>query len=227
MPRKKKELPQKKDITANVYNTDGDVVSTRMLSNDVFDIPMQEGLIHLAVVSQGARNRKGTASTKTKGEVRGGGRKPWKQKGTGRARHGSIRSPLWRGGGITFGPRPDRNYDLKMNKKAKRKALCMIFSQRAHDENIILLDTISFEQPKTKQAVGVLKKLPLGIDLKKKRKVGFIATKDDKNIRKSLRNIPCVNLLSLESLNIIDVMKCSKLIVSLSSLEKIEQTFKQ
>ncbi len=227
MALKKKEQQQKKDITANVYNTDGDVVSTRMLSQDVFDIPMQEGLIHLAVVSQGARNRKGTASTKTKGEVRGGGKKPWKQKGTGRARHGSIRSPLWRGGGITFGPRPDRNYDLKMNKKAKRKALCMVFSQRAHAENIILLDSISFEQPKTKLALGILKKLPLGLDLKKRKKIGFIATKEDKNIRKSLRNIPGVNLLSLESLNIIEVLKCSKLVVSLLSLDKIEQTFKQ
>lgn len=220
-----KKTPLKNDIAADVYNTQGEIVGTHALSSTIFGVPMKEGLVHLAVVSQQAAARKGTASTKTKGEVRGGGKKPWKQKGTGRARHGSIRSPLWRGGGIVFGPRPDRNYDLKMNKKAKRKALSMVLSQRAQGKNIILLDILALSEPKTKYALALLKKLTPAFGENKKKQIGFVLTKEDTPLRRSFRNIPYVKLVSLESLNIIDVLKCSKLVMSVSNLEKIETQF--
>lgn len=225
MPTTKKSVLEKKELTANIYNAQGEIVGVQTLANGIFGIPLKEGLVHLAVVQEQAAKRKGTASTKTKGEVRGGGKKPWKQKGTGRARHGSIRSPLWRGGGIVFGPRPDRNYSLKMNKKAKRKALLMVLSQTAQNGNIILLDTLSFQAPKTKEANVLLQKLPLGFDAKKKKRIGFVATKEDSVVRKSLRNIPLVKVVSLESMNIVDTLSCSKLVIPLSNLKKMEEQF--
>lgn len=222
-PKKEKKVER---LVLDVYNAAGDIVGKREMPDSIFQVPLKEGLVHLAVVAQQAGARKIIASTKTRGEVRGGGKKPWKQKGTGRARHGSTRSPLWRGGGVTFGPRTDRNYELKMNKKARQKALCMVLSQRAQTKNIILVDSYIPEKIKTKDALSFLKKLPLALDQKtqkKKRVIGFVVKSHESDLRKSLRNISFLKLLGTENLNIVDVLKARTLIMPLASLEVIEK----
>jgi large subunit ribosomal protein L4 len=224
---KKKVLQKKDPIMCDVYNAAGEVVGKRELVADIFNRDIQEGLVHLAVVAQAANARTVIADTKSRGEVRGGGKKPWRQKGTGRARHGSIRSPLWRGGGITFGPRADRNYALKINKKAKKNALCMVLSDKAQRNNIILLDTAAFDAQKTKSAFALLKKLPLGIDEKRKKQpsIGCVMPAGSSAESRGFRNIPFAHLLPVQSLNVIDVLKAKKLIVPLVSLDVIERAY--
>ncbi|MBI2645204.1 50S ribosomal protein L4 [Candidatus Uhrbacteria bacterium] len=211
----------------NVYGADGEVVGTRELVADIFNREIKEGLVHLAVVAQAANARTVIADTKSRGEVRGGGKKPWRQKGTGRARHGSIRSPIWRGGGITFGPRTDRNYALKINKKAKKNALCMVLSDKARQQNIILIDTGAFHAQKTKEALALLKKLPLQLDEKRKKQhaIGCVTPAGSTVASRGFRNIPFAHLLPVNSLNIIDVLNMKKLVMPLASLDMIERTY--
>lgn len=214
------------DLTVDVLNMNGEKVSTRALLRDVFGVPMKEGLVHLAVVAQTAKNRAVHASTKSRGQVRGGGKKPWRQKGTGRARHGSIRSPLWKGGGITFGPRTERNYELKINKKVRRKALCMVLSQKVRDGRILFLDAFSVPSAKTKDASQILKRLPFGSDYGKRLTVGIISPSGATGLNRSLRNICGVSIIPAHSLNISLLLQMKRLIMPLESLEYIEQTFK-
>lgn len=216
---------QEQKIILDVYNNDGERVSKRELSSAVFNTPLKEGLVHLAVVAQQANSRSVIAKTKSRGEVRGGGRKPWKQKGTGRARHGSIRSPLWRGGGVTFGPRSNRNYSLKINKKAKHKALCMVLSHKAQHGNIILLDFLAMEKPNTKKVITLLGKLPVIMAKKNTEKLAFIAPQGASTVQKSFRNIPFVSVVSVQSLNIVDVLRPKKLIMPIESIDVIEQKY--
>jgi len=224
---KKKVLQKKNPIVCDVYNANGEVVGKRELIADIFNREIKEGLVHLAVVAQAANARPVLADTKSRGEVRGGGKKPWRQKGTGRARHGSIRSPLWRGGGVTFGPRTDRNYSLKINKKAKKNALCMVLSDKAQQNNIILLDAPAFHAQKTKEALAFLKKLPLGLDEKRKKQpvIGCVTPAGNAEGNRGFKNIPFAHLLPVGSLNIIDVLKAKKLLVPLASLDVIERTY--
>ncbi len=214
-----------KKITLDVYNNAGKKVSQRELSGDVFDVPLQEGLVHFAVVAQQANARHVLAHTKSRGEVRGGGKKPWKQKGTGRARHGSIRSPLWRGGGVSFGPRSNRNYSLKINKKVKQKALCMVLSQKAHAGNIILLDTFTIDTPRTKEMVTLFKNLPITSTKKKTEKIAFVSPLGATVMNKSLRNIPFVNIVPAHSMNIVDILNSGKIVMPLSSVDMIEKMY--
>src|SRR3990167_849107 len=134
-------------MKTDLYNQKGEKVSSIELPKEVFEVPFNKDTVHQAFVTQLANSRVIHASTKTRSEVRGGGKKPWKQKHTGRARHGSIRSPLWVGGGVTFGPSVARNYEKKINKKMKRKALCMVLSAKARDHELIFLDELSLPEP--------------------------------------------------------------------------------
>jgi large subunit ribosomal protein L4 len=219
MKRKEKKFDEQR--TLDVYNTEGVVVAQRALPQEIFSVPFLPELVHFVITAQQANARKGTASTKGKGEVRGGGKKPWKQKGTGRARHGSIRSPLWRGGGITFGPRGNQNWTMKINKKVKRKALCMALSQRAGTGSVVLLDSLEHLNTKTKEALAVLKRLPLIEEGKRMPRLGVIISPKQIALRRSMRNIPRVEVLSPGSLNVRDVVTCSKLLLPLTCLDDI------
>ncbi len=219
-----KRTTKNESVTVDVYNIAGAIVEKATLPEDIFGVSVSEGLLHEAVVHQRAKSRPMVASTKTRGEVRGGGRKPWKQKGTGRARHGSIRSPIWRGGGIVFGPRVDRNYETKMNKKARRKALCMALSQKVNDHALILVDHLSMEAPKTKTAASILKAFPQ-FDRRKKHTVGLISPKGSLALNKSFRNLEKVTIIPTHKLNIIDVLTCKFLLMPVQSIGEIQTIF--
>lgn len=217
---------QQQPIVLDVYNAVGEKVSTRALPEGIFGVPMKEGLVHLAVVAQAANARNIHASTKMRGEVRGGGKKPWKQKGTGRARHGSIRSPIWRKGGVVFGPRIVRNYSLKINRKAKQKALYMVLSQKAREGRIVLIDDFALAKPKTREAFDVLNKLPLQQSgAKKKPSVGVVSPLGATLLNRSLRNISNVHVLPVHSLNIASTLQMRYLVMPLHSLEALERRF--
>lgn len=219
MKRKEQQLGPVHSV--DVYGGDGKVVSQRELPRELFSVPVVGELLHFVVTAQLAGARVGSATTKGKGEVRGGGKKPWKQKGTGRARHGSIRSPLWRGGGITFGPRGDQNWTMKVNKKVKRKALAMALSQRASESSIVLLDALPAATAKTKEALALLKHLPLTSEGKRMPRVGVVISPKQIAVRRSMRNIPRVEVLSPLSLNVRDILHCPKLVIPTSSLDEM------
>lgn len=208
----------------SVYNMDGKVVSEREVSSAVFGIAVNPQIVHFASVVQQANKRTVLASTKGRGEVRGGGKKPWRQKGTGRARHGSIRSPLWKGGGVVFGPRTDRNYSMKINKKVKKQALTMVLSQRFSEGRIVLVDEFAVPSAKTKHACEILKKLPLP-DFSKGKKVGIITVPHSTAVSRSLRNVPTVRLLSASSLNVNDLLYTPTVVIPLASVDLIEKQF--
>ncbi|ADG81183.1 50S ribosomal protein L4 [Thermincola ferriacetica] len=198
-----------------LYNIKGEQVGEIELKDEVFGIEPNEGLVHDVVVMQLANRRVGTASTKTRAEVSGGGRKPWRQKGTGRARHGSIRSPIWRGGGITFGPKP-RSFNYTMPKKARRLALKSVLSSKVSDGNIIVLDTLEMAQPKTKEMAEILNRL--------KAKKAVVVTADvDQNVIKSARNIPGVTPLTASGLNVYDLVNHEKLVITKDAVAKVEE----
>ncbi len=215
---------QPKNVTVNVYNTSGSVVKQQELPGDVFGLDVKDGLLHLAVVAQQANARKVIASTKRRGEVRGGGRKPWKQKGTGRARHGSIRSPIWKGGGVAFGPRTERNYSLKINVKAKRKAIAMALSQKVQQSTLILLDSLEMDSPKTKVAAGILKNFD-SLKNTKRNSIGLISPKGSRTVNKSFRNVPSIRIVGTSNLNVVDILACRYLVMPVKSVEEITALF--
>jgi len=202
-----------------LYSQDGKSIKEISLNKDIFGVKVKPELVQQAVRTQEANARQTIAHTKDRSDVRGGGRKPWRQKGTGRARHGSTRSPLWKGGGVTFGPRSDRNYSLKMNKKAKRKALFMTLSDKAQNNNIKVLDKLEMKTIKTKDLMDVIKKLKI------KDSVLLVLPKSDQKIIKSAANIPQVVTINANSLNIIDVIKNKSLLILQEGLDVIEKTF--
>lgn len=177
-------------------------------------------IVHRALVRQLNNARQGTASTKTRAEVRGGGRKPWRQKGTGRARAGSIRSPLWRGGGVIFGPKP-RNYDTKMNRKERRLALRTAYMSRIDDLVVVQDFAEQFEQPKTKELVGAIARW--GVD--PSRKVLIIIAESTPNLYRSARNIPNVQLIPASQINVFDLLNADKIITTQAALAKIQEVF--
>lgn len=204
---------------ATIYNMEGKVLGERELNPKIFEVKPRKGLLHLASVIQAANGRQVLAHTKTRAEVRGGGKKPWKQKGTGRARHGSTRSPIWIGGGVTFGPRKDRNFEAKINKKAKRKALFMGLSDKAANGKIMLLDVLQMEKPETKRVALLLKKLGAVSS------VMIVLPKGDEAIVRSVRNMKNASTIGAESLNVRDVLQSGALLMPVASLEKIESVF--
>lgn len=203
-----------------IYDQEGKETGTTLLPKEIFDVKMNPDLIHQVVVSQMANRRKVIAHTKTRGEVSGGGKKPWKQKGLGRARHGSIRSPIWRHGGIVFGPTKEKVFTKKIPKKMKRKALFMTLSDKVKNNLLILLDKLKLEQPKTKFMSEILKKLP------SKRKSSLIALPEmDKNLILAARNLPEVETIQVKDLNCLDLLSFKYLIMPKESVKVIKETF--
>lgn len=198
-----------------VYNTQGEQVRETELRDDIFAVPVNEALMHQALVRQLANARLGTHDTKTRSEVRGGGRKPWRQKGTGRARQGSIRSPQWRGGGTVFGPTP-RSYRQKMPRKMRRQALRSALSVKAAGAQVVLLESLEMEQPRTRDFMGILEKL--GIESS----ALILLPQRDEAILRSVRNIPEVRTLVAQYLNVRDLLKYDYILVPLASLDVIE-----
>jgi len=199
-----------------VYNTQGEQVSQAELRADIFDVPINQALMHQALVRQMANAHLGTHKVKTRGEVQGGGRKPWRQKGTGRARQGSIRSPQWRGGGTVFGPNP-RSYRQKMPRKMRRQALRSVLSVKAAASQVVLLDTLEMTEPRTKQVMGTLRNL--GIDSS----ALILLPQRDEVILRSVHNLPKVQTLVAQYLNVRDLLKFDYILVPLASLEVIER----
>lgn len=202
----------------DLYDMSGKVVGDINLSDEVFGIEVNKEVVHQVVVNQLANKRQGTQSTKTKSEVRGGGIKPWRQKGTGRARHGSIRSAQWIKGGIVLGPKP-RSYRYTLPKKVKRLALKSVLSSKVNENEIIVLDKLSFDTIKTKQMVEVLKNLKV-----EGTAVVLIADKDEK-VEKSVRNIPGVKTLLANTINVYDLLKHNKLIITKDAVSKVEEVY--
>lgn len=199
-----------------LYNVQGSQVGEIELNDAVFGIEPNESVVHEAVVMQMASWRQGTHCTKSRGEVRGGGRKPWKQKGTGRARVGTIRSPLWRGGAIVFGPKP-RSYSYSIPKKKRRLALKSVLSSKVLDNDIIVLDSLNFDAPKTKEMVKVLE--ALNVD----KKALIVTAELDENVAKSARNIKGMTPVAANSMNVYDLLNHNKLIITKDAIAKVEE----
>jgi len=204
----------------SVYNQQGEKISEALLLKEIFDIKINPDLIYQVARSFMMSQRKATAHTKDRSEVRGGGRKPWRQKGTGRARHGSRRSPLWRGGGITFGPTKEKIFKRKINKKMRRKALKMILSAKVKNNLLILLDKIKLEKAKTKGILEIIKKLPI------EGKSSLITLPAiDENIIRAARNIDGVKVVQAKDLNILDLLSFKYLIMPKEAIKVIKETF--
>ena len=200
----------------SVFNMKGAEVGTIDLNDAVFGVEVNEHLVHLAVVQQLANNRQGTQKAKTRSEVSGGGRKPWRQKGTGHARQGSTRAPQWTGGGVVFAPVP-RDYTVKMNKKEKRAALKSALTSKVQDSKFIVLDELSFDEIKTKNFVEVLN------NLKADKKAIVVMPEIDEKVIMSARNIPTVQTTLVNTLNVYDVMNGGTVIVTKDAVAKIEE----
>ena len=215
-------------LQLDIYNAEGAVIGQHELDARLFGVDLKEGLVHLAVIAQQANARVVCATTKTRGEVRGGGKKPWKQKGTGRARHGSIRSPLWRGGGVVFGPRPDRNFALKINKKAKIKALAMVLSDKFAKGDVVLVDALQIADGKTKNALATLRKLPIGVaqkDKDKSARVAVICPNGLAEARQGMRNLPFINAMGAQTLNVVELLHAQKLLIPVAGLEEMVKVY--
>jgi large subunit ribosomal protein L4 len=198
-----------------VYNIQGEQVSEAELRDDIFAVPVNQALMHQALVRQLANARLGTHKTKTRGEVRGGGRKPWRQKGTGRARQGSIRAPHWRGGGAVFGPTP-RSYRQKMPRKMRRQALRSALSVKASESQVKVLDAFEMSEPRTKELLRILDGLGVGTS------VLILLPQSDTVVLRSVRNLPKVRTLVAQYLNVRDLLKYDYILMPLASLEVIE-----
>ena len=201
----------------SVYNMEGKQVDTIELNDAVFGVEVNEHLVHMAVVQQLANNRQGTQKAKTRSEVSGGGRKPWRQKGTGHARQGSIRAPQWTGGGVVFAPVP-RDYSFKINKKEKRAALKSVLTSRVLDNKLIVVDELKFDEIKTKKFQAVMD------NLKVKKALVVIADNDEK-ITMSARNIPTVKTALVNSINVYDILKGDTLVLTKDAVAKIEEVY--
>ena len=201
----------------SVYNMEGKEVDKIELSDAVFGVEVNEHLVHMAVVQQLANNRQGTQKAKTRSEVSGGGRKPWRQKGTGHARQGSTRSPQWTGGGVVFAPVP-RDYSFKINKKEKRAALKSVLTSRVLDNKLIVVDELKFDEIKTKKFQAVMD------NLKVKKALVVIADNDEK-ITMSARNIPTVKTALVNSINVYDILKGDTLVLTKDAVAKIEEVY--
>jgi len=203
---------------ADTYNVQAKKTRTIDLPEDVFALPWNDSLMHQVVVSMQANMRTPVAHTKDRGDVRGGGRKPWKQKGTGRARHGSVRSPLWKGGGVTFGPRNEKDYSKVINKKMRAKALFVALSRKFREEEILFVDEVSFDVPSTAEARKVVVALASikgfeGMATKKKNNILVVTAGNDKVLAKSFNNFGNVEVDDVRNLNPMDVLKYKHLVV--------------
>jgi len=201
----------------SVYNMEGKEVGTIELNDAVFGVEVNEHLVHMAVVAQLANKRQGTQKAKTRSEVSGGGRKPWRQKGTGHARQGSTRSPQWTGGGMVFAPVP-RDYSFKMNKKEKRAALKSALTSRVQANKLIVLDQLTMDAPKTKAMQNVLNSLNVN-------KALVVTKENDANVVLSARNIPDVKTALVNTINVYDVMKYNTVVLTKDAVAAIEEVY--
>ncbi len=200
-----------------VYNMEGKEVGTIELNDAVFGVKVNEHLVHMAVVQQLANNRQGTQKAKTRSEVSGGGRKPWRQKGTGHARQGSTRAPQWTGGGVVFAPVP-RDYSFKMNRKEKRAALKSALTSRVEADKLIVVDELKFDAVKTKNFAKVMDNLKVNKGL-------VVLADNDENVILSARNLPTVHTTLVGALNVYDVMKAGTLVLTKDAVAKIEEVY--
>ena len=200
-----------------VYNMEGKEVGSMDLNDAVFGVEVNEHLVHMAVLQQLANNRQGTQKAKTRSEVRGGGRKPWRQKGTGHARQGSIRAPQWKGGGVVFAPVP-RDYSFKLNKKEKRAALKSVLTSRVQENKFIVVDELKMDEIKTKTFKGVLDNLNAD-------KALVVLNDMDVNVIASAKNIPTVKTTQTNELNVFDVLKYNTVIVTKDAVATIEEVY--
>ena len=201
----------------SVYNMEGKEVGTIELNDAVFGVKVNEHLVHMAVVQQLANNRQGTQKAKTRSEVSGGGRKPWRQKGTGHARQGSIRAPQWTGGGVVFAPVP-RDYSFKLNKKEKRAALKSALTSRVEAGKLIVVDELKFDEIKTKKFQAVLDNLKVS-------KALVVLAENDEKVVMSARNIPAVKTALTNTLNVYDILKGDTLVLTKDAVAKIEEVY--
>ena len=201
-----------------LYSTTGEQVGEMLLADSVFAVEVNEAAMHQAVLTYLANRRIGSAATKTRTEVRGGGRKPWKQKGTGRARHGSIRSPIWKGGGVVFGPHP-RSYRMSLPKKVRRLALKSSLTCKINSGSLLVLESLAMEAPKTREMAGVFKNLKTG------RKVLLVLDTPQENVIKSVRNIPGVKTLNAWQLNVYDILNSENLVLTKDAVARVEEVF--
>ena len=203
----------------DIYNQNGEKTGTTLLPKEIFDVKINPDLVYQVATSQLSNRREVLAHTKDRSEVRGGGKKPWPQKGTGRARHASIRSPLWRGGGVTFGPTKARNFKKEINKKMRKKALTMVLSAKAKDNLLLVLEEFKIEKPKTKLMADILKKLPVkGSSL-------IILSGLEKDIIRAAKNISGTQTMEARNINALDLLSFKYLIMPKESIKKIQETF--
>ena len=203
--------------TVSVLNMEGKEVEKLELNDNIFGVEINEHLVHLAVVSQLANNRQGTQKAKTRSEVRGGGRKPWRQKGTGHARQGSIRAPQWTGGGVVFAPTP-RDYSVKMNKKEKQLAMKSVLTSKVNESKFIVLDELKLAEIKTKQIKAVLDNL-------KVEKALIVTKEKDDVVVKSANNLPKVATIALNNINVYDILKYDTVVVTSEAVAAIEEVY--
>ena len=203
--------------TVSVYNTEGKEVEKLELNDSIFGVEINEGIVHKAVVAQLANKRQGTQSALTRSEVRGGGRKPWRQKGTGHARQGSIRAPQWTGGGVVFAPKP-RDYSQKMNKREKQIALFSVLTSKVQDDKLIVVDSLDMETPKTAAFVKVLGNL-------KADKALVVTSEKNDNLVLSARNIPDVKTVPTNAINVFDILNHEALVITKDAVKAIEEVY--
>jgi large subunit ribosomal protein L4 len=203
-----------------LYNQEGKEVGEHKLNDEVFGIAVNPALVHEVLVSIQASERHPYAHTKSRGDVRGGGKKPWRQKGTGRARHGSRRSPIWVGGGITFGPNKDRDYSLKINRKVKQLAMQMCLSDKVAEQKLALVESFGIKDGKTKEYVGLISKLPV-----EAKKMVLVTADPDKLLRRSTNNVQGVTVRNVNDLGMRDVLDNELVLLTPEAVEKIEKRF--
>ena len=201
----------------SVFNMEGKEVGTIELNDAVFGAPINEHLVHMSVVQHLANKRQGTQKAKTRSEVSGGGRKPWRQKGTGHARQGSIRAPQWKGGGVVFAPVP-RDYSFKLNKKEKRAALKSVLTSRVQDGKLIVVDDLKFDEIKTKKFKAVMDNLKVS-------KAFVVLADNDEKVVLSARNIPAVKTAQVNTINVYDILKGDTLVLTKDAVAKIEEVY--
>lgn len=205
-----------------LYNKEGKNVGNLDLEATLFQVELNPALVHEAVVAQTANSRQVLAHTKGRGDVRGADKKPWKQKGTGRARHGSRYSPIWRGGGITFGPTNERNFSKKLNKKAKRKALAMVLSNKLTQERFIAVEDLNLTEGRTKDLIAILKSLPLASS-----KTLVVLEPDNVSVIKAANNIPKVQTISAKSLNVVDLLAYDRVLATKEAVRVMTEVYKR
>ncbi|OHB17699.1 MAG: 50S ribosomal protein L4 [Parcubacteria group bacterium RIFCSPLOWO2_01_FULL_40_65] len=217
-------------MKVKLYNQLGEETGSVELLDAIFNIPLNHDLVHQAIVTQMANSREILAHAKGRGEVRGGGKKPWRQKGTGRARHGSIRSPIWKGGGVTHGPLKEKIYSKKINKKAKQKALFMALSSKAKDNQLLVVDLISLSEVKTKKMKEIFDKISANLAGYKKAKkkqdsILLVQPGSNKDLVRAVRNLPFLETVRADSVNVIGILENKYLILLKDSIPVIEKTY--